>query len=56
MPDPQTEHFESFPSDRADANVRQMLGRRGEVWAPESGVDRLVVYRTRAAAPPQSSR
>lgn len=54
--DPQTERFESFPSDRPDANVRQMLGRKGEVWAPESGADRLVVYRTRAAAPPQSSR
>jgi len=54
--DPQTERFESFPSDRADANVRQMLGRKGEVWAPESGVDRLVVFRTRAAATPQSRR
>jgi virginiamycin B lyase len=54
--DPGTERFESFPSDRPDANVRQMLGRAGEVWAPESGVDRLVVYRTRAAAPRQSKR
>jgi len=27
--------------------VRQILGRPGEVWAPESGADRLVVYRTR---------
>jgi virginiamycin B lyase len=54
--DPQTGRFESFPSDRPDANVRQMLGRKGEVWAPESGVDRLVVFRTRAAAPRQSKR
>lgn len=44
--DPETERFESFPSDRPDANVRQMLGRAGEVWAPESGTDRLVVFRT----------
>jgi virginiamycin B lyase len=45
--DPATEKFETFPSDRRSANVRQILGRAGEVWAPESGADRLVVYRTR---------
>ena len=45
--DPDTERFEAFPSDRPSANVRQILGRRGEVWTPESGADRLVVYRTR---------
>ena len=43
--DPETETFEAFPSDRRGANVRQILGRPGEVWAPESGADRLVVYR-----------
>ena len=43
--DPLTETFESFPSDRAGANVRQMLGRPGEVWGAESGADRLVVIR-----------
>lgn len=43
--DPATETFESFPSNRPDADVRQMLGRRGEVWAAESGTDRLTVYR-----------
>jgi len=30
---------------RAGANVRQLLGRRGEVWGAESGTDRLVVVR-----------
>jgi virginiamycin B lyase len=45
--DPRTEKFATFPSDRRGANVRQILGRPGEVWAPESGADRLVVYRTR---------
>jgi virginiamycin B lyase len=40
-----TEKFEAFPSDKRGANVRQMLGRPGEVWAPESGTDRLVVFR-----------
>src|SRR5947199_118737 len=45
--EPATEKFQVFPSDRRGANVRQILGRPGEVWAPESGNDRLVVYRTK---------
>jgi virginiamycin B lyase len=45
--DPETQKFESFPSDRSGANIRQILGRKGEVWAPESGADRIVVYRTK---------
>jgi virginiamycin B lyase len=44
--DPESEKFEAFPSDRRGANVRQILGRPGEVWVPESGVDRLRVFRT----------
>ena len=43
--DPTTEKFDVFPSDKSGANVRQILGRPGEVWAPESGTSRLVVYR-----------
>jgi len=45
--DPATERFESFPSDKSGANVRQILGRPGEVWAPESGTNRLIVYRVK---------
>src|SRR5258706_1241682 len=41
--DPATAKFESFPSDRNGATVRQMLGRPGEAWGAESGNDRLVV-------------
>ena len=41
--DPATEKFESFPSDKSTANVRQMLGRSGEAWGAESGTDRLVM-------------
>jgi virginiamycin B lyase len=41
--DPATEKFDSFPSDRSDAAVRQMLGRAGEAWGAESGTDRLVM-------------
>lgn len=43
--DPVTETFKSFPSNRRGAAVRQLLGRRGEVWGAESGTDRLVVVR-----------
>jgi len=43
--DPATERFESFIIPRKRAAVRQMLGRPGEVWAAESGTDRLTVYR-----------
>ena len=43
--DPATEKFESFPSNRRGASVRQILGRPGEMWGAESGTDRLVVVR-----------
>ena len=43
--DPQSAKFESFRSSSATANVRQIHGRRGEVWTPESAADKLVVYR-----------
>ena len=45
--DPATEKFESFKSASAYANVRQIHGRKGEVWTPESGADKIVVYRYR---------
>lgn len=40
--DPRSEKFDSFPSTRANAAVRQILGRPGEVWSAESGNDRLI--------------
>ena len=43
--DPATEKFESFPSNKRGASVRQILGRPGELWGAESGTDRLVVVR-----------
>jgi virginiamycin B lyase len=45
--DPATETFLSFPIPSADASVRQMLGRPGEVWGAESGTDKLIVLRPR---------
>ena len=44
--DPGTEQFETFTLTR-DAQVRQLLGRPGEVWGAESGTNKLVVIRTR---------
>ncbi|MEA3194690.1 MAG: virginiamycin lyase [Betaproteobacteria bacterium] len=43
--DPATERFESFRSSSRNANVRQIHGRKGEVWTPESASDKVVVYR-----------
>ena len=43
--DPVKEAFEVFPLPSSGANVRQLLGRHGEVWGAESGVDKLVVIR-----------
>ena len=43
--DPESERFESFPSNKPSAAVRQMLGRKGEAWGAESGTDRLVVVK-----------
>jgi virginiamycin B lyase len=44
--DPETERFTRLLLPSSPANVRQILGRRGEVWGAESGVDKLVVVRT----------
>jgi virginiamycin B lyase len=44
--DPVKQKFEVFPLSTANANVRQILGRPGELWGAESGLDRLVVLRT----------
>jgi virginiamycin B lyase len=45
--DPKTERFTRVRLPSSPANVRQIHGRRGEVWGAESGVDKLVVVRTR---------
>ena len=44
--DPTTEAFVTFPADSQPAEVRQLLGRPGEVWGAESAADQLVVVRT----------
>ena len=44
--DPTAETFVSFPAESQPAEVRQILGRQGEVWGAESAADQLVVVRT----------
>ncbi|MGH2758990.1 MAG: virginiamycin B lyase family protein [Actinomycetota bacterium] len=44
--DPETEKFTSLELPADPGNVRQILGRPGEVWGAESAADALVVVRT----------
>lgn len=44
--DPTAEKFERFGFPRAGTNIRQILGRHGEVWLPESGTETISVIRT----------
>ena len=45
--DPISEAFQVFSIPSPGANVRQILGRPGEVWGAESGTDKLIVIRTK---------
>ncbi len=46
--DPATETFHAFELPSDPGNVRQLLGRPGEVWGAESAADQLVVIRRSA--------
>jgi len=43
--DPESERFERFALPRDNANVRQIHGRPGEVWLPESGTEHISMIR-----------
>ena len=43
--DPESETFTTFELPSTPSEVRQLLGRPGELWAPESAADQLVVVR-----------
>ena len=43
--DPKSEKWTAIPGTGAGANVRQILGRKGEVYLPESGTNRIMVVR-----------
>lgn len=45
--DPETEIFHSYELPHSPGEVRQILGRPGEVWGAESAADHLVLIRTR---------
>jgi streptogramin lyase len=49
--DPRTEKFQSFPLPDQYASVRQLAGRKGEVWGAESAADKIFVLK-----PEQSRR
>lgn len=44
--DPVEESFTAFAIPSPSAEIRQLLGRPGEVWGAESATDKLVVIRT----------
>jgi virginiamycin B lyase len=44
--DPTAETFQAFPNSGPGGNVRQILGRPGAVFLPESGLDRIMVVFT----------
>jgi virginiamycin B lyase len=44
--DPASQKFERFDFPRAGTNVRQIHGRPGEIWLPESGTEHISVIRT----------
>jgi virginiamycin B lyase len=43
--EPRTGSFTSFPIASQESEIRQVLGRKGELWGAESGTDHLVVIR-----------
>ena len=49
--DPATKAFSAYPIPTPDAEVRQLLGRPGEVWGAESGPNKLLVIRHEGARP-----
>ncbi len=44
--DPGSEKFDVIALPRPSASIRQILGRAGEVWLPESGTEFISVIRT----------
>jgi len=44
--DPVGERWDRYDLPRSGAGIRQILGRRGEVWLPESGTEHITVIRT----------
>jgi virginiamycin B lyase len=49
--DPASEEWRTFELESQPGEVRQLLGREGEVWGAESAADQLVVIRTTDLTP-----
>lgn len=45
--DPSLEKFQSFPLPSSEANVRQLLGRTGQVLGAESATDKIMIIQTK---------
>jgi len=48
--DPASERWTRYPGSGENANVRQILGRPGWIYLPESRLDRIMVVRTAAGS------
>lgn len=46
MFNPATEQWTPYPGSKPNAGVRQILGRPGEIYLPESGANRIMIVRT----------
>jgi virginiamycin B lyase len=44
--DPKTEKFEALPLPNSYVSVRQLAGRKGEVWRAESAADKLFMIKS----------
>ena len=44
--EPKAEKFEPFPLPDYYASVRQLAGRKGEIWGAESRADKLFVLKS----------
>jgi virginiamycin B lyase len=44
--DPRSEKFERYAMAHEGAAVREIQGRPGEIWLPESGTEHISVIRT----------
>jgi virginiamycin B lyase len=53
--DPVTETFTTIPLPSRNGEVRQLLGRPGEVWGAESSADQLIVVRDPTTGPSAST-
>lgn len=47
--DPRTGHFDAVGLPQPNSNIRQMMGRKGELWLSASGIDRVLLHKTQGS-------